>query len=143
MLSSFLAAIQTAPSAAVHRVLSNIALIFACNVLLDSPVAPHLSSTSRRTTQHALEAAVDSLRPDCVSLVDAFDFPDSVLNSTIGRHDGNVYEALYEAAKRSSLNLQDPFAGYSQLWAPRLDKEFLQDGAAAHRTIGNHMTSKL
>jgi acyl-CoA oxidase len=143
MLSSFLAAIQTAPSAPVRRTLSNIATVFACNVLLDAPVAAYLSSKSKRVTQHALEAALDALRPDCVALVDAFDFPDSVLNSTIGRKDGNVYEALYEAAKKSSLNKEDPFVGYSQIWAPRLDTDFLQEGAAAHRSIGTHMTSKL
>jgi len=34
--------------------------------------------------------------PNAVALVDAFEFPDRVLNSTIGRFDGNVYEALYE-----------------------------------------------
>jgi acyl-CoA oxidase len=143
MLSSFIAAITTAPSASIRRLLSNVATVFACNVLLEAPVAAYLSSTSKRVTQHALEVALDTLRPDCVALVDAFDFPDSVLNSTIGRKDGNVYEALYEAAKSSSLNRQDPFVGYSEIWSPRLDKDFLQEGAAAHRTIGTHMTSKL
>jgi acyl-CoA oxidase len=37
-------------------------------------------------------------------LVDAFDFPDHVLSSAIGRYDGNVYEALFDAAQRSTLN---------------------------------------
>jgi acyl-CoA oxidase len=143
MLSSFLAAIATASSAPIRRVLSNVATVFACNVLLDAPVAAYLSSKSKRVTQHALELALDTLRPDCLALVDAFDFPDSVLNSTIGRKDGNVYEALYEAAKRSSLNREDPFVGYTQIWSPRLDKDFLQEGAAAHRTMGTLTTSKL
>eukprot|EP00662_Eupelagonemidae_sp_cell21_P018578 gene18578-46679_t len=54
----------------------------------------------------ALHAAAD-LRPDaCVlaPVVDAFDLPDRVLNSALGRHDGNVYEALYDHARRSPLN---------------------------------------
>lgn len=143
MMSSFLTAIATAPSVPVQRVLKNIAAVFACNTLLDAPVSAYLSPKLKRVTQHALEVALDTLRPDCVALVDAFDFPDSVLNSTIGRKDGNVYEALYEAAKRSNLNREDPFVGYTQLWSPRLDKDFLQEGAAAHRTVGTHMTSKL
>ena len=58
---------------------------------LDAPVSAYLSPKLKRATQHALEVALDTLRPDCVALVDAFDFPDSVLNSTIGRKDGNVY----------------------------------------------------
>ena len=36
------------------------------------------------------------VRPNAVALVDAFEYPDNVLNSAIGRHDGRVYEALYE-----------------------------------------------
>jgi len=44
------------------------------------------------------------LRPNAVALVDAFDYPDRLLNSCLGRYDGNVYEALYEYAKDSTLN---------------------------------------
>ncbi|XP_067943579.1 peroxisomal acyl-coenzyme A oxidase 1-like [Watersipora subatra] len=44
------------------------------------------------------------LRPNAVALVDAFDYPDRLLNSCLGRYDGNVYDALYDYAKQSSLN---------------------------------------
>lgn len=44
------------------------------------------------------------LRPDAVALVDAWDFPDRTLNSTIGGYDGNVYEGQYLAAVKSPLN---------------------------------------
>lgn len=37
--------------------------------------------------------------------------PDNILASTIGRSDGNVYEALFDAAKKSGLNKVDPFDG--------------------------------
>ena len=47
---------------------------------------------------------MSELRPNAVGLVDAFDYPDRMLNSCLGRYDGQVYEALYEYAKRSSLN---------------------------------------
>ena len=57
--------------------------------------------------------------------MDAFDIPDRVLNSTIGRKDGNVYEALYEAAKKSTLNQIEPFDGYDEVLKPRLDQQFL------------------
>lgn len=39
-----------------------------------------------------------------MALVDALDFTDTVLESALGRFDGNVYEALYEYAKSSPLN---------------------------------------
>jgi hypothetical protein len=63
------------------------------------------------------EACADimaALRPDAVALVDAFDIPDNVLNSTIGRKDGNVYEAIFNAAPKSELNQQDPFIGWGE-----------------------------
>lgn len=47
------------------------------------------------------------IRPNAVALVDAFDYPDQILQSCIGRYDGRVYEALYEYAKRSPLNKTD------------------------------------
>ena len=39
-----------------------------------------------------------------MSLVDAFDHSDYVLNSPLGRYDGNVYEDLFRWAQRSALN---------------------------------------
>lgn len=65
------------------------------------------------------------LRNDLISFTDAFEFPDNVLNSALGKFDGNVYEALYESAKNSPLNKTDPFAGYKHLETV-LDKELLQ-----------------
>ncbi len=44
-----------------------------------------------------------TVRPNAVTLVDAFEFPDNVLNSAIGRYDGRVYEALYEVLRVSLL----------------------------------------
>jgi len=45
-----------------------------------------------------------TFRPDAVALVDAFDFPDLQLASALGSYDGNVYERLFEAAKKSKVN---------------------------------------
>jgi Acyl-CoA oxidase len=44
------------------------------------------------------------VRPDAVSLVDAFDFADRHLGSVLGRYDGNVYENLLKWAASSPLN---------------------------------------
>lgn len=46
-------------------------------------------------------------RPEAVSLVDAFDHSDYVLNSPLGRYDGNVYEDLFRWAQRSALNKEE------------------------------------
>lgn len=44
------------------------------------------------------------LRPNAVALVDSFDLHDKRLNSVLGRYDGNVYEHMFDWARRSPLN---------------------------------------
>lgn len=46
----------------------------------------------------------DVLRPDAVTLVDAFDFHDRHLTSALGSYCGNVYEELFAWAQQSKLN---------------------------------------
>ena len=43
-------------------------------------------------------------RKEAVALVDALDFPDELLNSTLGRYDGAVYTNLYQWAKGAPRN---------------------------------------
>ena len=74
--------------------------------------------------KNCIKKLLIDLRNDIIGLTDAFEFPDNVLNSAIGRYDGNVYESLYESAKSSELNKKDPFDGYKYL-KDILDKEFL------------------
>ncbi len=57
---------------------------------------------------------LDKIRPNAVGLVDANDFSDYRLKSCIGRYDGNVYEAILEAAKKDPLNSTEPGPGYEE-----------------------------
>ncbi|CAD7967620.1 unnamed protein product [Amoebophrya sp. A25] len=52
------------------------------------------------------------IRPQAVALQDGWNFPDSLLNSCLGRYDGRVYEALYEQTKKEPLNSTDVTDGY-------------------------------
>ncbi|OWF46410.1 peroxisomal acyl-coenzyme A oxidase 1-like [Mizuhopecten yessoensis] len=58
------------------------------------------------------------VRPDAVALVDAFDYHDKVLDSCLGRYDGNVYYALYEYAKSSPLNEKDVLDSFHKYIKP-------------------------
>lgn len=81
--------------------------------------------------EHARKKIYDMLavlRPNGVALVDAFDIPDSILNSSIGKYDGNVYETLYECARDSELNTDAVRRQLAQTLAPYLDREFLKKG---------------
>ncbi|RKP06830.1 acyl-CoA dehydrogenase/oxidase [Thamnocephalis sphaerospora] len=65
--------------------------------LEDGSIAPHQVQMLRAQ----LSTTLSALLPDAVGLVDAFDFPDYVLDSTLGRSDGRAYENLWENALRA------------------------------------------
>jgi acyl-CoA oxidase len=44
------------------------------------------------------------VRPNAVALVDSFKFPDYLLNSSLGRSDGKVYEDMTERAGMEPIN---------------------------------------
>lgn len=43
-------------------------------------------------------------RPNAVAIMDAYEFPDVMLNSVLGSYDGNVYERIFESTKRDEMN---------------------------------------
>ncbi|KTG40569.1 hypothetical protein cypCar_00009352 [Cyprinus carpio] len=104
----FAAKLSEIGDTAVHSVLSTLALLYALHgVALNSGdflqaglfTVPQLAQISQR-----LKGLLSELRPNAVALVDAFDYRDEMLNSALGRYDGNVYEHMFEWAKRSPLN---------------------------------------
>ncbi|XP_062581681.1 peroxisomal acyl-coenzyme A oxidase 1-like [Saccostrea cucullata] len=68
--------------------------------------------------QNKLTELLAEMRPDAVALVDAFDYPDQVLDSCLGRYDGQVYKALYEYAKNSPLNEKEVLDSYFKYIKP-------------------------
>lgn len=66
-----------------------------------------ISESDVTRLQQKLEDSLAAIRPNAVGLVDSFDIPDMVLGSALGAYDGNVYERLFEEAKKSPLN-QEP-----------------------------------
>ena len=63
-----------------------------------------LTADEAAFAEEGVSSLCEALRPDVIALTDAFDFPDRVLNSALGKEDGNVYEALLTEARASSLN---------------------------------------
>ncbi|XP_066268561.1 peroxisomal acyl-coenzyme A oxidase 1-like [Branchiostoma lanceolatum] len=83
--------------------------------------AGYLTGTDVRQARRHINALMAKLRPDAVALVDAFDFPDGILKSVLGRYDGNVYEHLLEWAKASPLNKTDVHQSYHKYLKPFLE----------------------
>lgn len=66
----------------------------------------------------SIEELLPQIRPHAVLLVDAFNFSDHSLNSTLGRYDGNVYEALYESAQLDPVNQASDKIALEELLIP-------------------------
>ena len=48
-----------------------------------------ITASEAAFAEEGVHALCEELRPDVIALTDGFDFPDRVLNSTLGRADGN------------------------------------------------------
>jgi len=90
-----------------------------------------------------IHALLDEIRPDCIGLVDALGHSDKALkNSTLGRYDGNVYEAIYDRAKLSPLNKAgSKMVGWDH-FAKVLDLDFIREGMKTQRTQADILTSE-
>ncbi len=63
-----------------------------------------MSSEQIGLARDQLYSLLSIVRKEAVPLVDAFDFPDEILNSALGRYDGDVYTHLYQWAQRAPRN---------------------------------------
>ncbi len=61
------------------------------------------------------------IRPIAVSLVDAFDFRDESLLSTLGAYDGQVYQRMFDAALKSPLNKTDVLPAFHKYVKPMMN----------------------
>merc|ERR1712217_771497 len=92
-----------------------------------------LDSRLLRICHQRIKTLLAELRPDAVALVDSFGFTDAELKSTLGRYDGNVYEAIYEKALESPLNRSPKMLGWDE-FAAVLDLDILREGMKTQRS---------
>ncbi|GJN93681.1 hypothetical protein Rhopal_006738-T1 [Rhodotorula paludigena] len=93
---------------ALHRVMSTCFELFACYTM-EAEASEFLSSGYLSPKQHELlrnrvHELLAELRPQAVPLVDAWGCPDYLLNSALGRSDGDVYPALVRFGQGEPLN---------------------------------------
>jgi acyl-CoA oxidase len=76
---------------------------------------------------NAVMRLLQEIRPHAVRLVDAWDFPDWQLDSSLGRYDGKVYEDMfYRASEQNPLNAitVDPYPDSSVLFKKDGSKQY-------------------
>ena len=128
IMISFVNKVNEITDEKIKKVLTRLCILFALTHFLDENWGECIPSDQYRLIKQSVYHMMSEIRPDCIPLVDSFDYSDQILRSSIGRYDGNVYEALFDAAQKSVLNLKDPFDGYEETLKPHLNKELLKRG---------------
>jgi len=106
IFGKFVASLKECDDAPCRQVLEKLAIVFALSDLVSGEGWTGLVTYDEAVwAEELLDHVCAALRPEAVALTDAFDFPDRILNSALGRADGRVYEALLAEARRSGLNV--------------------------------------
>ncbi|XP_068007588.1 peroxisomal acyl-coenzyme A oxidase 1 isoform X1 [Melanerpes formicivorus] len=104
----FAAKLSEVSNAAVRAVLTELCLLYALYGISkntgDFLQVGILTDAQITQVNQRVKELLAIIRPNAVALVDSFDFHDVHLGSVLGRYDGNVYENMFEWAKKSPLN---------------------------------------
>merc|ERR1711957_162028 len=125
---NFVTKINECTDAGLKTILTRLFSLFTCSTFLDDNWGETLAPNQHSLIKETINELMTEIRPDAIAITDAFDYSDNLLKSSIGGHDGNVYENLFDAAQKSELNQQEVFDGYKEYLAPHLDMELLKKG---------------
>jgi acyl-CoA oxidase len=112
LVKNFLSAIDRDHSLneqhAIKHVLEQLFRLFALHTISSEGAeffaSGYLSARQYELIKQDVMTLLAEVRPNAVALVDAFKFPDFLLNSSLGRHDGKVYEDMTQRAGREPIN---------------------------------------
>ncbi|XP_003391494.1 PREDICTED: peroxisomal acyl-coenzyme A oxidase 1-like, partial [Amphimedon queenslandica] len=82
----------------------------------------YMNSDQIEMAKNQLYSLLKEVRYEAVPLVDAFDIHDDILNSCLGRYDGDVYRHLYQWALRAPRNKKEVHDTYEKYLRPLLKK---------------------
>ncbi|KAI8986401.1 acyl-CoA dehydrogenase/oxidase C-terminal [Pilobolus umbonatus] len=142
LIRNFIVGLQSDPSLSLPenrsmlKTLRTVASLFALHTM-EKEIAEFLASGYVSSEQYYMlkEQVVTllaELRPDAVSLVDAFALPDYYLHSALGRYDGKVYESMCEMAEREPLNQTLVVDGYDECIKPLVKANIKEITESSH-----------
>lgn len=125
MVSNFVKAVFNDSAIAnsdIGKALQRVAILFCLSTLeqeaADFLTSGYLSPDQALMIKQHIITVLKSIRPDVVALVDAFGFPDYLLNSALGENDGDVYEKMTAMAEKEPLNQNKVADGYEDYIRP-------------------------
>ncbi|KAL4713910.1 hypothetical protein ACJJTC_015564 [Scirpophaga incertulas] len=107
----------------VLKQLAQLYLVYwTLNISGDLLVYSNISKDNLAILRERYEDLLAIIRPNAIGLVDAFDFRDEILSSTLGAYDGRVYERLMVEALKSPLNREPVNASFHKYLKPFMEK---------------------
>jgi len=110
MVESFVQAIKQTSDQDIKSVLTKCCLLFDLKFLEERGTRlleiGYLNGSQMGTLRKAIKILCKEVRRDAVTLVDALNVPDLVVNAPLGRKDGNIYEAYLKALQGSRGSTQ-------------------------------------
>jgi len=102
-ITAFLQQVRAVSSGPVQAVLKKLFLLFALNRVAND-ASMHLgdgwmNEEQLELLQDKVKELLRELRRDAVPLVDSFNIPDSLVNSPLGRYDGDLYPHYFETVR--------------------------------------------
>jgi acyl-CoA oxidase len=112
LVKNFLSVIERDPDLneqhALKTVIEQLFRLFALHTISQEGAeffaSGYLSTRQYELIKQEVMSLLAEIRPNAVALVDSFKFPDYLLNSSLGRYDGNVYEDMTGRASREPIN---------------------------------------
>lgn len=125
MVSNFVQAVfndKKVADSKIGQALQRVAILFCLSTLeqeaADFLTSGYLSPEQALMIKQHMITVLKSIRPDVVALVDAFGFPDYLLNSALGESKGDVYEKMTAMAEQEPLNKSKVADGYGDYIRP-------------------------
>ncbi|KAJ1650810.1 fatty-acyl coenzyme A oxidase [Dispira simplex] len=129
VISRFIDGISRA-SPATQPILTKLCLLYATYSMQEHAgeflQAGYFDGAQIAVIRDAVIQLLQDLRRDAVPLVDAFNYTDFVINSPLGRYDGNVYEAYFNLVRANNPKVNDiPYV--DRVIKPLLQRQSIQD----------------
>jgi len=129
ILKNFIEGVQSIQSETIKKPLIALLRLFGLGILerelgefnFDGYFTSQQSRWLKSHPRHLFE----EIRPNALALVDAFDFSDFELNSSLGRYDGDCYRDMYRRAQKEPRNQTIVGPAYHDFIKPWLQKSFL------------------
>lgn len=127
LFRQFVKGISTAPPS-LRPSLDQLCTLYGLYTIVENSGAflhsGHLTPTQVDWVRANVDALCQSVRSQAVLLVDSFNYSDYIINSPLGRYDGDVYERYYDQVKRA--NPPGPHPYFDKIVKPLLTRQVME-----------------